>query len=322
MNIKNLIIGGLKSNMAQLEKCRYIYIELLKILEFNTNTMYNTQKELYEQIYNRDYNIENISDLKVTCSNWALIFKKLLDEIKIPAIIKFNDYLHSWVEFKIDGETVYADATEGVCTDLARVKMNRLPLNFYFINDGKKVNYDFSKIDEKLGYNKKVSQANEELLQLKLNIDNKNIFYKIEYIFKHLALKKFGFFEGNEYIRYVVTYCLSEEELKKFKAITLSKTINNGIVESIKCLTISDSNIVKYYVYFPHKGIFEVSKEDIEKLYQMGYGVEGDKIIIGMTKISNFIIYRNIKNDNIRLRKEQLYTRKYASELDFLKKSI
>ena len=97
MNLVVKIIDNMPSNLTDLEKSRYIYIELGKILEFDESTMRNTEKKHYDSNYNKKYKITKMNSTSVTCNNWADIYVELLELVNIKAFKNVNPFGHASV---------------------------------------------------------------------------------------------------------------------------------------------------------------------------------------------------------------------------------
>lgn len=320
MNLVVKIIDNMPSNLTDLEKARYIYIELGKILEFDESTMRNTEKKHYDSNYNKKYKITKMNSTSVTCNNWADIYVELLELVNIKAFKNVNPFGHASVNILLDSITIYADATEGFSMDLSRIKQNKKTRNFTLIEPESKnissAQFDIlvEKVDELLGYSKKRIEESERLDKLKLELSSINdIFDKVKKVFLRVNFSCYGFFDGSDYIRNILTYCLGED-IGNIRFATLSRTNTDLNVNSLKCITVISESKIEYYIFVPHVGIRLAKSEDLIKLSQVGYGVEGDKVIIGTTFIEKFKLYDNSKKDNIRLKREQLYLKKYKQE--------
>lgn len=331
MNLVKEIINKIPNNLNKLEQARFIYIELGKIVEFDTTTVFNSNYDLFNERKNKNIDITNLDSNLVNCFNWANIYTKLLQYINIKAEVKANE--HAWVILEIDNEIIYADATGSAETDLARIKANIKTNNFYLLNK-KDVEFltpmhntkfleKLDLIDRKLGIEAKRKNTHEQLEKIKKEVNNINeLTSKIEYIFHHIDTTKLGFFEGNSYIKYVLTYCLNSNEMSHINSITLSKNLIDGNVNSIKCLTVDDNKKISYYIFCKEKGIYSIKKEKIDKIFQMGYSVESFKEIKGIKDVRNFVRYNFTKEETFSTRRETLYTKLYENdkELNFCPK--
>lgn len=331
MNLVNEIINKMPDNLNKLEQARFIYIMLGKIVEFDTTTVFNCNYDLFNERKNKNIDITNLDSNLVNCFNWASIYTKLLQYINIKAEVKAKE--HAWVIIEIDNEIIYADATSGNETDLAKIKFNVKTENFYLLNK-KDVEFlspmhntrfieKLDLIDKKLGIEAKRKNTHQQLEDIKKEVINiSELTSKIEYIFHHIDTANLGFFEGNSYIKYVLTYCLNLNEMSHINSITLSKNLIDGSVNSIKCLTIDENRKISYYIFCKEKGIYSIKKEKIEKIFQMGYSVENFKEIKGIKNIRNFVRFSFTKEEKFSIKRETLYTKLYENdeELNFYPK--
>ena len=315
------IISNMPDNLDDLEKARYIYIELGKILEFNTTTMFNSKsKHYFKKYYYKSIDINNCSN-KVTCTNWCEIYIKLLKKVGIKAQ-KYSEYKsHAWVVIELD-KKIYADATLGSFSDLARIKSNLKPINFVPLIHNKKDNLklepyskDFSNkidsIDKKLGYKLERKNAHDALINLKNEVSNlPDTIAKVNYIFAHIDLSNFGFYEGKEYIKYVFDFV----GINDVMTFNMSKTEPNLAVTIIRCFVIEGN----YYIYYPKKNIEVINFDDLKKLFRSGFGVTSSIMINGIF-LDRFKIYDFSKKDKLRLKRENLFTEYYKEEFKFLK---
>lgn len=334
MNLVSMIIDKIPNDLNDLEKARFIYMELGKILEFDTTTLFNCNDIYFNEKIKKDFDITNLTSNKVNCYNWSNIYVKLLELVHINAEVKeFND--HAWVIMNIDNKTIYADATNNTSMDLAKIKYNIMTDNFYVLveDDDDLDEFDIKddtnnmtiieEIDKKLGYDKKHERSFNELIKIKNKADLiENFVDKINFIFSSIDFSNMGFFEGNDFIRYILGFFLSNQLEYKIKAVTLSKTLLSGDVDSIKCITIEDNNTTYYYIFASDKGIYPISKEKIELIFNMGYAVENFKKIPNIKDVINFKKYDFSKKETIKLKKENLYIKmyKYDEDLNFNRK--
>lgn len=315
------IISNMPDNLDDLEKARYIYIELGKILEFDTTTMFNSNsKYYYKNHYYKNININNCSN-KVTCTNWCDIYIKLLNKVGIKALKHSEHKSHAWVVIELD-KKIYADATLGAASDLARIKSGIKPINFAPLDPNKNdclklstYDKDFSdkidSIDEKLGYKLERENAHDALINLKNEVSNlPDTIAKVNYIFAHIDLSDFGFYEGKEYIRYVFDLV----GINNVMTFNMSKTEPNLDVTIIRCFVIEGN----YYIYYPKKNIELINFNDFKKLVKAGFGVTSSIMVNGIF-LERFKIYDFSKKGKLRLKKENLFTKYYKEEFKFLK---
>lgn len=328
MNLINEIIKKIPNNLTDLEKARFIYIELGKILEFDTTTMRNCNESYFKKKINQQIDVMDLSSNMVNCHNWCDIYIKLLNYVGVKADkCKIGLIGHAWVLIYIDESVIYADATTGD-NDLARIKSHLTTNNFYLIyndNDDDIIDNPFDQefyntlreIDKNLGYEEERLNEKEKIEELRYNANQfDNLFDKVNFIFKNINLEKLGFFEGNFYINHVLNYCLDTFEMAHIKAVTLSKNLDDGEVDSIKCIMLENNDNSYYYIFSKLKGIYQIEKEKINKLFQMGYSIENHKTSLDLKNYKFFKRNSLNKLSQLRLKKEALYTKMYNNDDD------
>ena len=75
MNLIEFIINKMPANLTDLEKARFIYVELGRLVFFDTSLMSNTNEEAYKKKFDRKIDITNLDDTFVNCQNWSHIYK-------------------------------------------------------------------------------------------------------------------------------------------------------------------------------------------------------------------------------------------------------
>lgn len=302
--LKKLILSKLNGkNYTNLEKARFIYIELGKLLSFST-TLQNTSEEEFLKIFFEKVDTKSFNRNQVICRTWSQLYSQLLTECGIKNEI--IDRGHSYVEFYIDGKRWVADATDGDYMDLARIK-NGEPTAKFGLSYNTDMKHDnsvahdpkvidlISKIDEKIGYSDRLRKM-EKLKYLLKNIktrsldveketgikchnDDDRLLLKLEYVFTKLGKMSDSYYSSKELVRVLEPYFLTKEEYSRIKGIELKRTNRKKQVDIIQCLSVALSNDeYAYYLLAPNQIIRQASINELVKLAILGYGIDKNTI--------------------------------------------
>ncbi|MGN1297887.1 MAG: hypothetical protein ACI4VH_05670 [Clostridia bacterium] len=222
-NLIEGIVDTIPKELDDLTKARMVYLKLNQSVTYSDQYFaMNTAKNLYQdelsEMYNRNFDISNLSTNSIICSNWSNIYADLLQEVGINPkkieIIQSGNAVgsHRWVKMELDdGKILYADATNNIngMTDLANSKLGNSTGGFIIttseeyaklrkiygdsdaqtfkaINSNK--NPTISKIDENIGYsNQQYMKDFEDIIDIygqassnSISLDDKiNIFKDI-----------------------------------------------------------------------------------------------------------------------------------------------
>lgn len=277
-NKKNLIEGivdTVPKDLDDLTKARMVYLKLNQSVTYSDqyfamNTAKNSYQNELSEIYNRSFDVSNLSTNSIICSNWSNIYADLLQEVGINPkkieIVQSADVVgaHRWVKMELDdGKILFADATNNIngMTDLANSKLGNSTGGFIIttpeeyaelkqiygsdaktfqaINSNK--NSTISKIDENIGYsNQQYMKDFEDIINIygqassnSISLDNKiNIFKDI--------------LESNDYSSLDV-FVMSRQYTSKFFGSDASVHLyvkGDNAISVIEILT--DDNNVKY----------------------------------------------------------------------------
>ena len=191
LNKKNLIkdiVDDIPVDLDDTAKAREIYLKLNQSVSYSDEylAMNSYDKAKYTKelsdIYNKQVDIENMpTNSSVVCSNWAKMYKELLEESgisseNIEVIRREKMGSHNYVKIDLgNGKIILADATNNISghTDLVNTKINNKTSGFIITtqeefdrakSSGKGVKNIFqtlndeknseslSKIDDKIGY--------------------------------------------------------------------------------------------------------------------------------------------------------------------------
>lgn len=313
MNIAEEILNSMPSNLTNLEKARYIYIELGKKVFFSTQFL-NTDDDTFFELLGKKVNVTKLSkeEINVNCRMWSQLYSQLLTLVGIEN--RIFDSMHECVFFDIDNVRWVADATYGIYTDLSRIKNNDDTVSFgpaLFQNKDSNIvdiNDDvikiISEIDKKLGYNNSdkknlfelkilLENINEGIIDIKeySHVDeiNKNneLCFKLEFLFSKLGILKDGYYESKDFVLALEKTLLTRDEIEKTGAVELKRTNKDKSVDIIQCIYASNGDNWKYYLLAPNLPIRCVDSIQITKLAMMGFGIE-DKKIPGIIYPKNF----------------------------------
>lgn len=322
MSIKDKILLKMPTDLNDLEKARYLYIELGKLVSFSTKFQ-NTNDINFLDMMIKNVSIDKFNKNQVNCSMWSQLYSQLLNEVNIKNQI--IDFGHKYIEFYINDTRWVADATYETYNDLARIQNDDQtlcfgPARFKFDNHSNDIVLDkntldlLNNIDLKLGYNTDKKENIIELKQFLNQIKNGNfdiktisnnneiddeLVLKIEFLFTKLGVLNLGFYESKDYVREIETYLLTEDEKDRVKGIELKRTNSDYEVDIVQCIYIYGEKQIYYYLLAPNLPIKRVTKENIIELSLLGYGIE-NKVIPGIDfpkkfvlgKISNKKIYK------------------------------
>ena len=154
----NKIIEEMPEGLTQIEKARYIYIQLGKYFSYDERYITSPSDEEKREIFDRD--ISDIVDDKVVCTSLSRIYENLLNRVGIKAktvLIPGERLGHAFTELEIDGNKYFT----GLIRDLMRIKTGFKTKEFMIDNPdrfGEDSEYtvlsdeDLKSIDDKIGY--------------------------------------------------------------------------------------------------------------------------------------------------------------------------
>lgn len=258
--IKKMNADFPNEDLSELEKARYLYVELGKLLEFDINYISSSERKS-EDVYWRPVDFDRIDDNKYICRQIAEIYAELLKRVGINAKRHFrtmgqviDEYFdstgrHAYTVMKLsDGRKIIADlvydlpfiqkgletVSFGTSTE-NRDDIDLLdPAEVYEID--KKIKY-MSQIDQK---NLTYVYSNEFYRMVREEIENPEILkeyvdstypeedrndilarYKLDAISRFFELEKLGFREGKMFLKKLFQDFFTEEEKSKIKKCDL-----------------------------------------------------------------------------------------------------
>ena len=328
-------------NYTDLEIARLIYMELGKILSFNT-TLRNTDMYQFATIFKEEADCKTFNQNQVICRTWAQLYSQLLTKFNIKN--ELIDKEHMYVEFYIDGVRWIADATDGNYMDLDRIKNGEPTLKFgisamrgnrhlNFISYNEQIEQQLLEIDKKLGYYDRVQEINnlknvlEKIKSGKLDIEKEFhvkcanydhlLLLKLEYLFSKIGVMKDSYYGSKEMIHSLEKLLLTNEEIKKISGTELKRYNSTNNVDIVLCLNVKLDNQYAYYLVAPNLPIRKVSYEELVNLAVLGYGTD-KKEIPGVDFPNKFVAGKKVHKKNfiarIKLLKNSPYLKDYDQE--------
>ena len=289
-----------KDGLSEVEKARYLYIELGKLFRYNMDylTLYARKQE---DIYFDVVDFDNIKSNAWTCVQMSDIYVEALKRVGIQARTQRD----------VRGDDAYEFIHRYTIIDFSdeRTVMTDLIYDLPFIQLGMKTNYFASKtyeentvcisddeikiIDDKIGYTfglsddeKNYTEAFLEMIQKELANPElmkayvKNVYdgeeyksenlieYKLDLISRFFGLEDMGFYEGSRILGMFYREFFTEEERKRLSfSLYRKEPYENhriGDVEELACYCFKKTkDSCRYYVYEEGEGLISLSREDI-----------------------------------------------------------
>ena len=290
-----------KDSLSEVEKARYLYIELGKLLRYKMDylTIYERKQE---DIYFMPIDFEDIKTNSWICVQMSDMYVELLRRVGIQAstnrdIKSQSDYSmpHKYTVINFsDGRNIVADLIYDLPFIQLGMKTNHFGTNS---ENGQKdliLEDEVKNIDDKIGYTVKVSENEkgytEAFLEMikeelkdpeKMREYVKNIYngeeykkenlikYKLDLISKFFALERMGFYEGSRILGKLYNDFFSEEERKRLSFVLFRKEPYEnhrvGMVEEIACYCFKKGkDSCEYYIYEESKGLENVTREMVK----------------------------------------------------------
>ncbi len=310
----NKIIGKMykkfgENGLSDLEKARYLYIELGKLFRYELNyaTMFERKQE---DIYFKPVDFDNITSNSWICVQMSDIYVEALKRVGVEASTQRAanaqedyDMPHKYTVIKLqDGRKIIAD----LVYDLTFVQLGMKTMNFGTNSeDGNKDVLDSNEvktIDDKIDYTFKISSEEREYTEYFLDIikrelndpvimkeyvksvynedeyKEKNLItYKFDLMKRFFYLERMGFKEGSRFLGILYRDFFSEEEKKKVSFFLLDHEPHEnhvvGNVEQVACYCYKkDEDACEYYIYEEGKSIEPIGRDELkERLNQKKY---------------------------------------------------
>lgn len=294
-----------EDSLSEIEKARYLYIELGKLLRYDINYESNYSFIREEALYKK-MDANNITDNEYTCFQISDMYAELLRRAGINAESVYEknrfgaDIQHKFVEIKFkDGRKIATDLTY----DLAYIQKGMRTSDFGTAT-GENSEYDkisieeLEKIDEKIKYTIGVKKDNSMYLETAIEMmkddlnneenlreyirstyseeESKNykpeylIKYKLDLICRFFNLKDMGFREADTFLKYMYDNFFTHEEKKNVKKYFLSSENKSsyeiGKLEDLRCYVYKNPKGEKeFYLYEVGKNLMCLSKSQLEE---------------------------------------------------------
>ncbi len=292
-----------KERLSELEKARYLYIELGKLLRYDLNyyTIYDIKQE---DCYFKPVYFDNIQTNSYVCRQINLLYAEMLKRVGIDAeaipsyhALELDDdmpHLYTFIKLQ-DGRKIIADLTFDLALVQTGMKTESFGSNYdYDCNTISEI--ELENIDRKIGYTVPVNEkkgkymddfldllrqelADEDKMKEYLKIaysQEKNqykseelIKYKFDFISRCFFLKEMGYVEGKRFLKSLYQSFFSDEEKKQIyiRFLMFEKSGYRNIVNTEKitcyCWKKSEGDGCEYYIYEEGNNLRHISKEEL-----------------------------------------------------------
>ena len=247
-------------NLSDIEKIRYVYLDLGKRFNFDLDFSFGNSKNK-QKIYQKSRNEENLNkcmeENKIICKSLSYIFEKVLKSIGIKNVetVKCEDDTRKWQHTYNVIELYGKEYTFDLQEDMRNIKTNLRTKCF-----GKSINaeedivsrYSLEQIDKKLGNIKKDKYYTDGYLELiKINADMFDDFSeKVQFVIENMdshTEKDIGYADRRWRMEDLVenrgdnNSIFSDEEKNKLQLVDCYKEIGGNkkfelcIVAKVKC---------------------------------------------------------------------------------------
>lgn len=268
----NKIIENMPKGLSQLEKTRYIYLELGKIFSFNIELFYAPDDKTLQDIYDKEITVNDIENGKyqnkvsIVCKQASEILCEVLNDNRIGVEsycteIEKGQINHVNVISKIGDKKICL----GIIFDLKNIQKGFFTESFgqynLILSDGEKCDVlndeEIKRIDMKLGYCKNGIYMNDIIEMLKKEMRDDNNVKK--YIVENYPNIK--------------TDTLKEDTILHYKIDFIYKHIKNNMLEKEK---MDISEISDYYKYI-FEEILTPNENMKRREYKFYYNDKGEK---------------------------------------------
>ena len=284
------VIDKLPQNLTEMEKARWLYIELGKHFKYNMSVFYMSEEEL-GKIYNEEISIDEENSNLSICKPINQIYVLLLERMGISATVKefpgkyTYNHVGTVIEFPKENMTIYTDLT----VDLFRIQQGLRTENFAFTSPNGIYDIlsrkELRDIDNKIGYtylglyvDEFVDRISEEMKDdetvrkyiSKKGTERLHTSEKFEFLLKQMPLTKMGYVEARNFLIYLISNVFKEEDKRNISQYDLYREGNNGSKEFLNCIVIRDEE-PDYYIQRDGKDILKISKDEMENLLKNGW---------------------------------------------------
>lgn len=247
----NKIVEQIPDGFSEIEKARYVYIQLGRLFSFDEKYWLGNEKEkkkIYRKSMNSPIDIRQIKKgHKAICVSISRTYQDLLAQIGMESdVYKVSDEdPHVFSRIKIDGKEYEADLQR----DLKYIQSQRKTKHFGISMNEQVKSIDEEKIEEidkKIGYNYAGEQDIAGMIEsLRRELSGeKELGIKLEKILseanKPAEIKDMGYIEKMAYYDWMMKNLLSDKERRKIKEIYLRKRDEEEPKYAV-CLSVDNS---------------------------------------------------------------------------------
>lgn len=286
-----------KNNFTELEKIRYVYLDLGQRLSFNLNFSFGNrekQKEIYNRAKSNNFVEEDFKNNNGICNSMSYMLEKILTELGVnirtvtaPLDERYCAHTYNVVTSQ-DGEEYIIDLQE----DLENIQSHSFTKNFGRSTEKDKLppitRMDIEKVDKKLGAIKDDFYYADEYLHLIKTVSDsiKEIDQKAEFVFENLEAydaPKMEYAERKWHHEKLLKELFSEKELKKIHQIDCYRKTPEGR-EYQNCIVVELSGKTDIYLFSKEESRYKkISMEEFAKEKENGLvNMEG---ILGLKKV-------------------------------------
>lgn len=297
------ILDKIPKDLTDLEKARWLYIQLGRKFKYDMNVFYMSEEEMGEQ-YNQNPNVDIENTNKTICKPINEIYIELLRRLGIAAELKqvSKNYTYNHVGTVIilpeQNLTIFTDLT----IDLYRIQQGLMTDDFAFTSpDGE---YDIisrkelKDIDNKIEYTYLNLYMNEfiDLIAKEMKDDDTVRKYiskdkdeelltteKFEFLLKQLPLDRMGYVEARNFLLYLINTVFKPQDKAKINQYDLFRELGNGQREFVNCIVIRE-NETNYYIQEDGKDLRKIDKTEMEEMLHNGWNNRKKKKILGQAE--------------------------------------
>lgn len=294
------IIDRMPKDLSDLEKARYIYIELGKLASFDADYWHGntkTQKRIYTRAMREPINFEKMKEnRKIICITLSRMYPVLLKEIGIEAqLIQEDDDDPHVTDYVKLGEKWYKMDLQ---RDLSYIQTNRKTKHF-----GRKClrgqeeisEEELERIDRKLGYiSEEIDYTDNYLWMLKKAVSTgADIKTKMELILssaiQYKDISEMKIVERTKYYLWLLQQCLKPEEYSKVSEGAFyreRKEEGETIREYTSCISADEGkdNYQRYLFSEKENKYLEITEETLTKFMEEGLTPTISCRIVGIKK--------------------------------------
>lgn len=301
-DLKSAILYSMPQDISQLEKAIYIYIKMCKLLTYDDEYFAVNQKgpatEKHKDV-NYVSNI-NLTNNKVVCFEFNLIYSILLDELGINFKADYQNFVdevygsgHANLEFRSDKFLVTADSVTSILLgDIMRAKLNQPLVGLKCINKNNKTQQEFKNAVDKIykliaeqelnssDYPFNHIETFEELIseyqQTTSNFKPISLDEKLSILIEKVNSKKIVGVDSLSYVLQLKKILFDAKEKKNNISISIirkNEYSDNRIATAIAIIALNkigfdvDKSQTEYYYYNPNSGLLSISQEELRKCF-------------------------------------------------------